>query len=118
MVILMKNYEEWCKYKFEIEKENPFSSKYITEDGDVFYIEPVFYTMFKSFKDQYPQEVERILNEMERVVKLNHRVIFTGCFEHPLTNVKEDFVILELLDITDHIGLFVEDKSRGSDYGD
>lgn len=114
----MKNYVEWNKYKFEIEKQNPFSSKYTTSDGDVFYIEPIFYTMFSSFKDHHPNEVERILKEMERVVKVNHKVVFTGNFEHPLTIGVDDFIILEIFDITDPLNIFVEDKSRGSDYGD
>ncbi len=114
----MKNYEEWKMYKFEIETQNPFSSKYTTNDGDIFYVEPVFYTMFSSFKEHYPNDVARILKEMERVVKVNHKVIFTGNYEHPLTQTKEDFIILEIFDITDPLNIFVEDKSRGSDYGD
>lgn len=114
----MKNYQEWDKYQFEIEQNNPFSSKYTTKDGDIFYIEPVFYTMFSSFKEHHPEEVKRILEEMDRVVKVNHRVVFTGEFEHPLTRVDDDYVILEIFDITDRLNIFVEDKSRGSDYGD
>ena len=59
-----------------------------------------------------------ILEEMKRVVKKNHKVVFTGNFEHPLTIVSDDFVILEIFDITDRLNIYVEDKSRGSDYGD
>ena len=114
----MKNYEEWNKYDFEIEKKNPFSSKYTTNNGDVFYIEPIFYTMLSSFREHHPNEMERILNEMDRVVKVNHKVVFTGNFEHPLTITSDDFIVLEIFDITDPLNIFVEDKSRGSDYGD
>lgn len=114
----MKNYKEWNKYKFEIEKNNPFSSKYTTTNGDIFYIEPVFYTMFSAFIEHHPEEMERILKEIDRVVKVNHRVLFTGDYEHPLTRVAEDYVVLEIFDITDRLNIFVEDKSRGSDYGD
>lgn len=114
----MKNYEEWNKYKFEIEKQNPFSSKYMTDDGDIFYVEPIFYTMLCSFKEHHPKEIERILDEIDRVVKVNHKVVFTGNYEHPLTIVSDDFIILEIFDITDPLNIFVEDKSRGSDYGD
>ena len=31
---------------------------------------------------------------------------------------KDGYVILEITDITDPLHIFVEDKSRGSDYGD
>ena len=54
---------------------------------------------------------------METIVKKNKRVIFAGDFEEPLTrrNV-DDFIILEIFDITDKLQIYVEDKSRGSDY--
>lgn len=54
---------------------------------------------------------------MKRIVKANHKVVFTGDYEAPLSHV-EDAVYLEIFDITDRLQLFVEDKSRGSDYGD
>lgn len=114
----MKNYKEWSIYNYEEDTKNPFSSKYVTPDGDIFYIEPIFYTMFKSFEEHHPESVQSILCEIDRVVKLNHKVIFTGNYEHPLTITDEDFIILEIFDITDRLGIFVEDKSRGSDYGD
>ena len=114
----MKNYPEWQDLKFEIEKGNPFSSKYVTSDGDIFYIEPIFYTMLSSFREHHPTKIPEILEEMKRVVKKNHKVVFTGNFEHPLTIVSDDFVILEIFHITDRLNIYVEDKSRGSDYGD
>ena len=55
--------------------------------------------------------IPEILEEMQRVVKKNHKVVFTGNFEHPLTTVSDDFVILEIFDITDRLNIYVEDKS-------
>lgn len=114
----MKDYEEWKKYNRELDASNPFSSKYITNDGDSFYIEPVFYTMLSSFKEHHPNKIDEILKEMDRVVKVNHKVVFTGNYDHPLTINIDDYVVLEIFDITNKLGIFVEDKSRGSDYGD
>lgn len=45
-------------------------------------------------------------------------MIFTGEFEHPLTRADDEYIILEIFDITNRLQIFVEDKSRGSDYGD
>lgn len=38
-------------------------------------------------------------------------------YEVPLTHA-ENYIYQEITDITDSLGIFVEDKSRGSDYGD
>ena len=54
---------------------------------------------------------------MERVVRKNKLVVFTGEFEAPFTKI-EGAIYLEIFDITDKLQIFVEDKSRGSDYGD
>lgn len=99
------------------DKDNPFCALYELEGGERFYIEPVFYTMLKGFKDHYPEKYQIIIDEIIEVAKKNKRVVFTGNFDCPLTNV-EGYVFLEITDITDPLKIFVEDKSRGSDYGD
>ncbi len=110
-------YEEFKYYKHLEDKSNPFSALYELENGERFYIEPVFYTMLKGFKDHHPDKYPLIIKEMIKLVKQNKRVVFTGNYECPLTNV-EDYIFLEPTDITDPLHIFVEDKSRGSDYGD
>ena len=99
------------------DKDNPFCALYELEGGERFYIEPVFYTMLKGFIDHYPEKYQIIIDEIIEVAKKNKRVVFTGNFDCPLTNV-EGYVFLEITDITDPLKIFVEDKSRGSDYGD
>ena len=61
-----------------------------------------------------------ILAEMDRAVKANKFVVFTADDENPLTFVPENVeaVYLEITDITNKLKIFLEDKSRGSDYGD
>jgi len=111
-------YEEFKQYKVIEDKVNPFCTLYELEDGTRFYIEPVFYTMLRGFKDQFPKQYDSIVEEIIVVAKRNKRVIFTGNFEFPQTVASDDYIILEITDVTDRLKIFAEDKSRGSDYGD
>lgn len=110
-------YEEFKDLKEIKDPNNPFSTLYQLDTGEKFYIEPVFYTMFKGFKDHHPDKTQIIVDAIINKVKENKNVVFTGNYEYPLTNV-EGFIYLEITDITDPLKIFVEDKSRGSDYGD
>ena len=110
-------YEEFKDYQELVDKNNPFSTLYQLQTGEKFYIEPVFYTMLKGFKDHHPDKYQLIVKEIINKVKENKQVVFTGNYECPLTKV-EGFIYLEITDITDPLHIFVEDKSRGSDYGD
>lgn len=113
------SYEEFNHLKQEKDPHNPFCRLYVLETGERFYIEPVFYTHLMGFKDLQEKEYPRIIERMFEVVKKNKKVIFTGNYEFPQTLVDdEEYIILEINDITDPLGIFVEDKSRGSDYGD
>ena len=111
-------YEEFSNYKLVLDTNNPFCNHYVMESGEEFYIEPVFYTMLKGFKERHSEgDYQRILDAMINVVKKNKKVVFVGNFEFPQTEV-DGFIYLEITDITDPLKIFVEDKSRGSDYGD
>ena len=111
-------YEEFTKYKEVKDPNNPFCNHYVLDSGEDFYIEPAFYTQFKGFKDRHPQETcDKIIKRMIEVVKKNKKVVFVSNFENPQTEV-EGYIFLEITDITDPLKIFVEDKSRGSDYGD
>ncbi len=110
-------YLEFDDIKRIKDEENPFSTLYELETGERFYIEPVFYTMLCGFKDHHPGKVPLIIESMLKVVRENKKVVFTGNYECPLTKA-EGYIYLEIQDITDPLQIFVEDKSRGSDYGD
>ena len=69
------------------------------------------------FKELREKDYPRIIKRMEEVVKKNKRVVFTAEYENPQTEV-DGYIFLEITDITDPLQIFVEDKSRGSDYGD
>ncbi len=117
----MKSYKEWSHLKQKEDKKNPFSSLYQYEDESEFYIEPIFYSYFQSLILHYPDKVQEILKTMEEIVKKNRLVIFTGMDEEvdtePLTK-KENAILITIYDIADRLNLYIENKSRGSDYGD
>ena len=113
----MKDYEEFKDLRKEEDKNNPFSALYFLESGESFYLEPVFYTQLMGFKDHYPEKYHLIINKMIELVKRNKKVVFTGNFDNPLTEV-DNYIYLEVTDVTDQLQIYAEDKSRGSDYGD
>ena len=113
----MKDYPEFAHLEKKVDAHNPFCALYAYPSGESFYLEPVFYTQLMGFKDHFPKEYPSIINKMEELVKKNKKIVFTGNFEHPLTEV-DNYIFLEITDVTDSLKIFAEDKSRGSDYGD
>ena len=113
----MNDYHEFAHLRKEEDKNNPFCALYYYESGESFYIEPVFYTQLMGFKDHFPEKFHLIIEKMEELVMKNKKIVFTGNFENPLTEV-DDYIYLEITDVTNPLQIFVEDKSRGSDYGD
>ena len=113
----MKDYEEFKHLRREVDPNNPFSALYFYESVESFYLEPVFYTQLMGFKDHFPDKFHLIIEKMEELVKKNKKIVFTGNFENPLTEV-DNFIFLEITDVTDLLQIYAEDKSRGSDYGD
>ena len=109
--------EEFKDLKEVVDPEYPFIPHYELDDGSDFYIEPIFYTQLQGFKERHEDKYDLIISALLERVRRNRKVIFVGDFE---TNVfeKEGYIILEITDITDPLHIFVEDKSRGSDYGD
>lgn len=113
----MKDYVEFQNLRREVDPNNPFCALYYLESGESFYLEPVFYTQLMGFKDHFPEKYHLIIEKMLELVKKNKKIVFTGNFEHPLTEI-DNFIFLEITDVTDPLQIFAEDKSRGSDYGD
>ena len=113
----MIEYEEFKNLTRLEDKENPFCAKFMYETGETFYMEPVFLTQLHGFRDHYKDRYPEILERIEALVKKNKKVVFTGNFEFPQTEV-EGYIFLEITDVTDPLQIYVEDKSRGSDYGD
>ena len=113
----MKDYPEFSSLEKKIDPNNPFCALYFLSSGESFYIEPVFYTQLMGFKDHFPDKFPLIIDKMLELVKKNEKIVFTGNFENPLTEI-DNYIYLEVTDVTDALQIFAEDKSRGSDYGD
>ena len=109
------NYEEFTKYK-EI-TDNKFVKKYIHENGNIFYLEPAFYTQMMGLFERYPEQKEIFMNKIDELIQNNKMIAFVYDFENPFLDYK-DAVLREFVDVTDACKIFYEDKSRGSDYGD
>ena len=111
------NYEEFKEFKLEKDNDNPFTPHFIIEEGIDFYVEPTVFTQLHGFKERHPDKYDLIISSLIERVRKNKKVIFVGDYENYFTE-KEGYIYLELLDITNPLKIFVEDKSRGSDYGD
>lgn len=109
---------DFDQYKIANDKNNPFCDLYELENGERFYIEPVFHTQLQGFSELRKEEYHRIIASMLEIVRKNKKVVFTGNFEFPQTIVDDSYIFLEITDVTDPLKIYVEDKSRGSDYGD
>lgn len=111
-------YEEFINLKTIKDDKNPFCSLFALDSGETFYLEPAFYTQLQGFKERRTaDDYKRIIDAMIETVRRNKKVVFTANFDYPQTEA-EGYIFLEITDITDPLHIFVEDKSRGSDYGD
>ena len=110
-------YPEFDQYQELVDEQNHLVHFYGDEDGNRFYVEPGFYDGLVGFKEKREERFAEIMAEIDHIIKANHRVIFTADFENPWIS-REGYIYREIFDITDPLGVFVEDKSRGSDYGD
>ena len=92
-------YEAFIKYKEYVDPENHLVHAYEDEEGNRFYVEPGFYEGLMGFKEKRSERFDELMDAIDSCIKKNHKVILTA-------------------DFTDPLAIFVEDKSRGSDYGD
>ena len=109
------NYEEFVKYK-DI-TDNKFVKKFECGNGNMFFLEPAFYTQMLGLFERYPNQKEPFLNKIDELVQKNKKIAFVYDFENPFLDY-EDAILREFVDVTDACKIFYEDKSRGSDYGD
>ena len=109
------NYEEFSKYT-DI-TDNNFVKKFKTSEGNIFYVEPAFYTQLQGLIERYPENSKKVINEIHKQIKEHKLIAFVYDFESPFLDYK-DAILREFVDITDAVQVFYEDKSRGSDYGD
>ena len=112
--MINKDFEMFTKLE---NTEFPFCNKYSYEDC-IFYVEPMFMSQLEGFKTLRKEEFPKLWEGFLNTIKENKKVIFTHDFEMPIIPDLEGFIYREITDISDPLHIFVEDKSRGSDYGD
>jgi len=111
------NFEEFNQFKLKNDPSYPLIPHYIINEEADFYIEPIFYSQLLGFKERHPKQYPSIITSLiNRVIK-NKKVVFIGDYENNELDIP-GYIFLEITDITDPLQIFVEDKSRGSDYGD
>lgn len=111
------NYEEFSAYELIINPKYPFVNRFVVSEQSDFYVESTFYTKMLRYADRYPDRIDDILNEIKATVKKYQRVVFCGDFEMPIVD-EDGYIYREITDITNALAIFVDDISRGSDYGD
>ena len=96
--------------------EFPFASKVGYKDC-VFYVEPQFFAQLQGMKAYRADVWDIFWNGFLNTILENKKVVFTQDYENTYVNI-DGFIYREITDISDPLHIFVEDKSRGSDYGD
>ena len=109
------NYEEFSNYK-EI-SDSKFVKKFLVKNLNIFYVETAFYTQMIGLFERYPEQKEKFMMQLDKIVSENKEVAFVYDFENPFLDYG-DAILREFVDVTDACKIFYEDKSRGSDYGD
>ncbi|MCQ2793934.1 MAG: hypothetical protein MJ207_00965 [Bacilli bacterium] len=111
------DYPEWSQYPKHNDSKSYLCPGYILNQDARFIMEGAFYTQLSNLKSLYPERYDEIINAINQTVIKNKRVFFTLDIEHPFIDLP-NYIYLEITDILDPLRIFVEDKSRGSDYGD
>ncbi len=110
-------YEEFNQYKSIRNPLNPLCHYYEDDKGNSFFVEPGFYALLSGYKEKTPENLKRIMERIDFEIQRNKKVVFTADYEHPFVEL-DDYVYLEMTDITDPLHCTWIDDSRPSDYGD
>ena len=103
--------KEFEKYKKVVDERYPHINKYELETGEMFFVEPNFYTQLVYFKEYYKDKYNDLINAILDTAKTNKHVIFTGDFESPVVH-KEDYIYREIDDCLAKIKLTFDNKSN------
>jgi len=110
-------YKEWQKFPKNLDAKSSLCPGYILSDNARFIMEPAFYTQLETLKGFYPEKINEVIDAINKRVIKEKKVFFTIDIENPFVDLK-DYIYLEITDILDPLHIIIDDKSRGSDYGD
>ena len=110
--------EYFKEFNLVEDKVNPFTYHYVIDENVDFYIERVFMTKLRNLIFLHDDKEDIVISEIIRLAKKNKHVVYCGDYEFIQTEVDDRYIFLEIEDVLNPLNIFVEDKSRGSDYGD
>lgn len=111
-------YAEWKQYPKHNDSKSYLCPGYVLSKDARFIMEGAFYTQLQNIKPLHPDRFDEIIAAINKTVIKNKKVFFTLDVEAPFVDNLPGYIYLEITDILDPLKIFVEDKSRGSDYGD
>ena len=97
---------------------NTFSRCFEIDHHHRCYVEPGFMALLRAIEEREPHHMASILNEMLRIVREHHHVVFALDFNHPITRHIDGFIVLELHDVLDRLNLHFPTVNTGSHLGD
>lgn len=107
----------WGSLERFVDKKNPYTYAFKYDEDNLFYVEPVFLLKLSGIEQFASDKFDLVVEEMKRIVLKNHKVVFIGEEDEEFTQV-DGAIYLTIQDVCNPIKVYVEDKSRGSDYGD
>ncbi len=111
----MHNY--FSKFETLIDLQNSKYAQAYRYKNNTFYIENNFNEVFSRLEKILPDEFELIKKELFNQIEKNKLVVF--CINEEYTPIyRPDAIFLTLIDLANKVNVDIENKSRGSDYGD
>lgn len=111
-------YPEWSNLILMVDLRNRVAKCYKLYENCIFYIEPAFYQALQNLRTIYPEKYEEMIGTINALAAKNKITVFAGDSDNPLVITSNKAVILSIEDVANAMKLTIENKSRGSDYGD
>lgn len=109
-----------CKQEANITKEahSPISLHVRCSTCGEFYMDPIFKSQIDTLYEMYSTlNYNRLVDQMQKLVKDFGIVIFTGSADYPLTKLK-GVILREIDDVLHPLGLKIQINSMPGGYGD
>jgi hypothetical protein len=101
--------EEFRNLKVYVDPDYKHINSYILDAGEIFYVEPNFYTQLRYCKEHFEKQYSEIIEKIIDIAKRNKKVIFTGNFDSPVV-FKDDFIYREINDVLAELKLYFDNK--------
>lgn len=101
--------EEFNKLEVYVDLDYKNINSYILENGEIFYVEPNFYTQLRYSKEHFAKQYSELIEKIVDIAKRNKKVIFTGNFENSVV-YKDGFIYREINDVLAELHLYFDNK--------